>query len=180
MSTSINYPPDARGKWSLAVPLLLIALAVVSFLMPSPLMIGRGGPSKEKLVGELNARLREGSFERLYEEADGYVHRNVTKEEFVRRMNAAAAKLRDVDGGLNFKRNESIESALMPRGMTGLTTVAQTLGAGDKAVIIVAHWADDGKFLNLSVVPEIQTPSEYGVSGVSQRLRRADGQPAED
>jgi hypothetical protein len=180
MPTSINYPPDARGKWSLPVLLVLIALAVVSFLVPSPFKIDSGRPSKEELMSELNARLREGSFERLYDEADDLVHRNVTKETFVRRMRAAAAKLRDVDGGLNFRRNENIESALTPMGINGLTTVAQTLGEGGKAVIIVTRWDDAGRFVNLSVLPQIQTPPEYGVNGVSHRLAYVNDQLVED
>lgn len=153
MSSSINYPPDARGKWSLPILLVLIALAVVSFLVPSPFKAARSKPSKEKMISELNAHLREGSFERLYDEADVIVHRNVTEETFVRRMHAAVAKLRSVDEGLNFKRDEGSESVFTPHGITGFITVVQTLGEGNKAVMIITRWADDGRFIHLSVLP---------------------------
>lgn len=177
MPTSINYPPDARGKWSLPILLALIAVAVVSFLVPTSFKPNRKELSKDKLASEIKAHLREGSFERLYDEASDSVHDKMPKEKFVRRMNVAAAKLRDVDAELNFKSSGRLEHAYREDGITN-TTTSQELGEGDKAVTVLTCWVD-GKFFDLYVIPGEQTPPQYAVHSVLFNLINVNGQLVE-
>ncbi len=160
MPTSINYPPDARGKWSRPTLLALISLAVLSFLVYAP-------PSKSRMLDKLTSRLREEKFEQLYDEARDNVRLNVSKEKFVKRMKAAVAKLKAIDPGLNFQRDpimEKLHSAEEP----GLPMASLKLQGNGKSVMVLFNWDREGRFIDMGVTPDgPETPQEYAVYSVS-------------
>jgi len=168
--TSINYPPDAIGKWSLPILLALIALAVLSFFNFSNLR----RPNKERLIANLASRIREEKFEQLYEEADESIRLNVTKERFIQRMKFAAVRLKAIDAGLNFKRDTGLERTLSPDDSILITAVEKLEGDG-KTVTLLLSWNGKGNFYNLSVHPENDTPQEYAVFGINGHNYRIGG-----
>jgi hypothetical protein len=171
MPTSINYPSDAKGKWSLPTMLALISLAILSFLVYVP-------PSKSKLLDTLTSRLREEKFEKLYYEARDSVRRNVPKEKFVRRMKAAVAKLKTVDPGLNFQKDPMRES-LYSEDASGVLFSALKLERDGKSVLVFIIWDSEGLFSDLSVTPGPEMPEEYNVYSVSCQSLNVGGQPTD-
>jgi hypothetical protein len=169
MPTSINYPPDAKGKWSLPILIALIALAAISFLV-------HVRPSKARLLADLTSRLRAEEFEQLYDEAGDNVHLNVTKEKFVRRMKIAVAKLKAIDPGLNFQHDASREGLFENRDESILITAARKLEGNGKSVSVLLYWNSKGEFFNISAIPQAETPEEFNVYGVSYHSLRVGGQ----
>jgi hypothetical protein len=172
MPTSINHPPDARGKYSLPLLFALTGIAVLSFLVYVP-------PSKGELLDKLTSRLREEKFEQLYEEADDHVRLNVTRERFVRRMRAAVGKLKAIDPGLHFQQDAAVEHMFASYGLDLITTARRLEGNG-KSVMVLLHWNPEGEFSNINVTPSRGTPDEFSVDGVTHRFDAADGQALED
>lgn len=160
MPSSINYPPDAKGKWSLPVLIALIAFAAVSFLVHVPRRV-----SRDELVAKMHSLLREENFERLYDEANENLRLNVTKERFVRRMKLTAAKLKAIDAGLNFKRDAALERSF-PTDESRTVLAMERLKGDGKSVLVYLNWDGDGKFYDLAVFPESDTSQEYAVIGV--------------
>lgn len=174
MQSSTNYPPRAKGKWSRRIPIALIAISALSFLVPHR-------PNKDRLVAKMIECLHEESFEQLYEDGNDSLPLNVSKEKFVRRMKAAAAKLKAIDPGLNFKPNPSLESALrVDERESYLLTAAKTLEGNGKSVSVLIYWTPKGEFFDLCVTPENGTPEEFTVYGVSYKKRSIGGQVIDD
>lgn len=166
MPALLNHPPNAKGKRSRPVLFALIAISALSFMFrPSP------PPTKDEMLAKMNEYLREGNFARLYDETDDTLHRNVPREKFVVRMNVAAAKLKEIDGGLNFKRDALIEQVISG-GDSDLLSAAETLERGGKSVTVLIHWDKQGKFFDMSVLPKPGTPEAYTVPGVSYKQLR--------
>jgi hypothetical protein len=160
MRSSINCPA-ARGKRSLPLLFALLGLTAMSFLVYAT-------PSKSTLLDRLTARLREGKFEQLYDESTDLLHRNVTRERFVHRMRDAVARMRAIDPGLNFKRDESMEEMLAHFGDESvLKMAAEKLEGEGKSASVLIHWDGEGNFSDISVLPGPETPQEYRVIGVS-------------
>ncbi|HVF44800.1 MAG TPA: hypothetical protein VM936_17380 [Pyrinomonadaceae bacterium] len=160
MPSSINYPPDAKGKWSLPVLIALIILAAVSFINFRRL-------SRDGIVGGILARVRGGQFERLYEEGSDSLHLNVSKEKFVRRMAVAVARMKAIDARLNFQTDESTERILFGVDPDARRIMAIEKLEGDgKSARVLLNWDSEGKFSELTVRPEGDTPLEYAVPGV--------------
>lgn len=150
-----------KGELRFLTPLLLLALAALSLFWHVP-------PNTDRLVGRLTEHLRVGSFDRLYDESDGLLRRNVTRERFVRRMRETVARMRAIDPGLNFKRDASMEGMLADFGDESVSKVAagKLEGAGKSASVLI-HWDAEGNFSNISLLPDSGTPQEYRVLGVS-------------
>lgn len=163
MTASTNQPQSAKCRRPILIA--LIALSALSFMV-------HARPRKERLLAQMNECLREGDFGRLYDGADDSVRRNVTREKFVRRMNIAAAKLREIDGGLHFKRDAAIEQVISGEDDPVILSAAQTLERDGKSVTILFHWDKKGRFFDLSVLPKPGTPEGYAVYGVSYNQLR--------
>ena len=168
MQTSINYPPDAKGKWSLPILLAMISLAVSSFFVSFP-------PSKSRLLNKLTSCLREEKFERLYDELRPDFRQRVSRANFVGRMKAVAAKLKAVDPELKFQKDEWTER-LYSQEESSVLTSAQRLTGGGKSVQVLIIWDSKGSFHDMSLTPEYDTPKEYGVFSVTLRYREPGGQ----
>jgi len=169
--SSINYPPDAKGKWSLPILLALIALAAASFF-------SHPRPSKERLLADLTSRLRAEQFGRLYDESSHMLHQNVTKERFVRRMREAVARMRAIDPALNFKRDAWREGILsQPEDERYVKLAAERLEGGGKSASVLIFWDSDGNFSDISVLPQQDTPQEYEVVGVGAFQYHVKGTP---
>lgn len=164
MTASTNQQRGAKCRRPILVA--LVAVSALSFM-------SHARPDKERLVYSVNECLRDGNFESLYDEADDGVRRNVTREKFVRRMNVAAAKLREIDGGLHFRRDAAIERVISGEDDPDILSAAQTLGRDGKSVTVLFHWDKKGKFFDLSVLPKPGTPEGYAVPGVSYNQLRA-------
>jgi hypothetical protein len=151
-------PP--KDELRFLTPVLLLALAALSFFW-------HARPNKDRLVNTVTERLREGSFDRLYDESADLLHRNVTRERFVRRMREAVARMRAIDPGLNFKRDAPRERMLADFGDESiLMTAAERLeGQGGSASVLI-DWDGEGNFHDLSVLPGPETPQAYAVLGV--------------
>jgi hypothetical protein len=176
MPTSETATPDGKDRLRLLTPALLVLLAFLSFLMPSrPRLECKVAEGKDALVARMNSRLRDENFDRLYDEAADSVRRNVTREKFVRRMRAAAAKLKGIDGGLNFSRDSWLETGLTPDDSL-IMAAAQKLEGNGKAATLLTHWDGEGKFYDLTVVPDLGTPGEYAFPSVSQQQFYSGGQ----
>lgn len=164
MPTSPNrWLSDTKIGIIIAITFALLVIGVISHLVLSK----PDKPNKEKLLKELTSRLMEGKFEELYEEASGFVHSNVSKEEFVRRVKIATTKLKAIDGNLNFQTDRDAEMALTDDDGSITIRAVQQLGEGDKFVTVLIYWNSKGEFFNLSVVPKSGTSKEYQVHGVS-------------
>ncbi len=172
MNRSMNYPPAARGKRSLPILIALSGLALISFLVPVR-------PNKERLVAGMIDCLREERFEQLYEKASDTVFTNVSKEEFVRRMRAAAAKLKAIDPELNFKSDPVVENWVAGDDKVRLTAARKLEGDGVSVTVII-QWNLDGQFYNISVTPDTATPKEFTVHGVSHRYVTDQGERVYD
>jgi hypothetical protein len=160
MPTSINYSPHAKGKWSPTILLALIVISVLSF-------INFRGPSKAEMIDRVLSRVRGGQFERLYEEGGDMLHSNVPKEKFVRRMEVAVARMKAIDGRLNFQRDADAEQVLLGGTVDSQAiSAAERLERGSNFATVLLHWDSKGKFLDLSVMPYGNTPQEYAVLGV--------------
>lgn len=174
MQSSTNRPPRAKAKWSRPILVALIAVSALSFLAPHR-------PNKKRLLAELTECLREERFERLYEEGDDSLPLNVSKEKFVRRMKAAAAKLKAVDAGLNFKPEESLEYLLrVDERESYMITAVKTLEGNGKSVFVFIYWTAGGEFSDIRVSPRDGTPDEFNVYGVSYASRSVGGRVIED
>lgn len=159
MPASTNQTPDA--KYRQPILFVLIAISALSFMFrPSP------PPTKEEMLAKMNEYLRGGNFARLYDETDDTLHRNVSREKFVVRMNVVAAKLKEIDGGLNFKRDAIIEGVISG-GDSDILSAAQTLEHNGKSATVLIHWDKQGKFIDMSVLPKHGTPEGYAVRSVS-------------
>jgi hypothetical protein len=150
----------AKARPIILLPVALLVVAVVGHLIFSK-------PSKERLIENLNLQLREEKFEQLYEEADDSVHLNVTKERFVKRMKSAVTKLKTIDQNLNFQTDTSVENGFL--GDDLLIRSLHELEKGDKSVLVLFHWDVDGKFFDMSVLPNPGTSEEFLVIGVSAK-----------
>jgi hypothetical protein len=150
----------AKARPIILLPVALLVVAVVGHLIFSK-------PSKERLIKNLNSQLREEKFEQLYEEADDSVRLNVTKERFVKRMKMTVTKLKTIDQDLNFQRDTSMENGFL--GDDLLIRSVQELEKGDKSVSMLVHWDVDGKFFDMSVLPNSGTSEEFRVIGVSAK-----------
>ena len=170
MTASTNQTHGAKCRWPIVVA--LVAVSALSFMV-------HARPSKESLLAKVNECLREENFGQLYDEAADTVHRNVTREKFVRRMNIAAAKLREIDGGLHFKRAVMIEQVISGHD-SDLLSAAQTLERDGKSVTILIHWDGKGRFFDISVLPKIGTSEGYAVYGVSYNQLRVGGRLLDD
>ncbi|MET0645272.1 MAG: hypothetical protein ABW208_01540 [Pyrinomonadaceae bacterium] len=161
MNRPINHSPHAKRKRSLPILIALSGLALISFLVPVR-------PNKERLVARMTDCLREERFEQLYEEAGDNVHLNVSKEKFVRRMRAAAAKLKAIDPELKFQQDPVVE-----RWIAGdekiLLMAARKLERDGKSVSVIIQWNLEGEFVNISASPDGATPEEFTVHGVSYK-----------
>lgn len=177
MPTSINYPPDARGKWSLPILLVLISLAVLSFFVHFPLSKSSlldKPPSKSSLLDKLTSCLREEKFEPLYDEMHPEYRRRVSREKFVGRMKEVAAKLKAVDPELKFQRDDSMEGRISQDEAVLLASFQKLQGAG-KSVRVYISWHPNGILYDMSVTPEYGTPEEYTVVSVTMPYRKAGG-----
>lgn len=150
----------AKARPIILLPVALLVVAVVGHLIFSK-------PSKERLIKNLNSELREEKFEQLYEEADDSVRLNVTKERFVKRMKMAVTKLKAIDENLNFQKDTAREMGFL--GDDPLIRSVQELENGDKSVSVLVHWDVDGKFFDMSVLPNPGTSEEFRVLGVSAK-----------
>jgi hypothetical protein len=150
----------AKARPIILLPVALLVVALVGHLIFSK-------PSKERLIKNLNSQLREEKFEQLYEEADDSVRLNVTKERFVKRMKMTVTKLKTIDQDLNFQRDTSMENGFL--GDDLLIRSVQELEKGDKSVSMLVHWDVDGKFFDMSVLPNSGTSEEFRVIGVSAK-----------
>lgn len=137
-------------------------------------------PSKDRLLAKMTECLREERFEQLYDEAGDNVRLNVSKEKFVRRMKAAAAKLKAIDPGLNFKPDAIMESLLREDERSFMITAAKTLEGNGKSVSVLIYWTPKGEFFNISAVPGVGTPEEFNVYGVSYQRVTVRGHVIED
>lgn len=149
--------------------ILLIPIALLVIFISGYLSVAR--PSKEKLLKRLNSQLREEKFGELYEDAGDMLHSNVTKEEFIRRMKVATAKLKSIDADLNFQRDEHWERFLesLRDNPSGLIRGVQTLEKNDKSVSVIYYWNSKAEFSGLSVSPTSGTSEDYNVYSVSAK-----------
>src|SRR5262249_29841855 len=95
------------------------------------------------------------------------VHLNVTKERFVKRMKMAVTKLKTIDPNLNFQTDTSLENGFL--GDDLLIRSVHELEKGDKSVSVLFHWDVNGKFFDMSVLPNAGNSEEYLVIGVSAK-----------
>jgi hypothetical protein len=169
MSASLNQLLSNTKFKPVIIPIALLVLAVASYLIFSK-------PSKERLIKNLTAQLREEKFEQLYEEADDFVRLNVTKEKFVQRMKIAVAKLKAIDENLNFQRDMETEKSMkeIMKGInedaeSSLITAYQKLEKDGKSVLVTFHWTTKGNFFDIDAIPTQGTSEEYRVHGVSYK-----------
>ena len=151
-----------------ARPIILLLVALLVVAVVGHLIFSK--PSKERLIKNLNSQLREEKFEQLYEEADDFVHLNVTKEKFVKRMKMAITKLKTIDENLAFQRDIATEKSigtLNGNDESLLLTAFQKLEKDGKSVSVCFNWTGKGKFFDLWVMPTQETSQEYRVLGVS-------------
>lgn len=159
MSFSLTrLPSHIRARLIILPPVALLVVAVVGNLIFSK-------PSKERLIQNFNSQLREEKFEQLYEEADDSIRLNVTKERFVKRMRMAVAKLKAIDENLDFQKDTAREMGFLSEDP--LIRCVQELENGDKSVSMLVHWDVDGKFFEMTVLPNPGTSEEFRVIGVS-------------
>jgi|SRR5215212_4153351 len=171
MPSSIDYPPDAKGKWSLPILIALIALSALSFVVYMR-------PGRDRIVEGILVRVRGGQFERLYEEGSDSLHRSVSKEKFVRRMEVAVARMKAIDGRLNFQPDASTEGILFAVDADARKIMAvRRLEADGKSAGVLLNWDSEGKFSELTVRPEGDTPQEYAVPGVGAIRYHVGGKP---
>ena len=141
------------------IQLLLLAL----FVIASSAYLTSCKANTDKLVQELASTLREENFDELYEQSSDLLHLNVTKEQFVRRMKIAAAKLKAIDEKLNFQRYREMEAALPATDESILMRAIRKIEKGDKSVSVLIYWDHQAKFNNLVVLPEPGTSKEHEV-----------------
>ena len=159
MSLSLNQLlSHAKARPIILLPVVLVVVATTGYLIFSK-------PTKETLVKNLTAQLREEKFEQLYEDADDSLRLNVTKERFVKRMRMAVTKLKAIDRDLNFQTDTVMEMAL--QGDDLLIRSVQKLEKDRKSVSVLIHWDTEGNFHEMSISPYQGTSEEYGVLGVS-------------
>jgi hypothetical protein len=161
MSASLNQLFSNKKVRPAIILIALLMLAVAGCLIFSK-------PSKERLLKNLSAQLREEKFEQLYEDADDSVRLNVAKEKFVQRMKKAATKLKEIDGDLNFQRDDETEE-MMKASRDDSTQIStfQMLKKDGKSVLVAFYWTNKGKFSDIWAIPTQGTSEEYGVLGVS-------------
>jgi len=165
MHASLNRPhasERARAATLFAAALLLLPAFAGCQLF--------GRPSKERLIEDLNAQLREGKFEEVYDEANDSIHSNVTRERFVQRMKIAVSKLKSIDENLAFQRDSATEKILRDVDAYDdslVLMVFQTLEKDGKSVSVGYAWTNKGKFFDLWVSPNPGTAAEYEVLGVA-------------
>lgn len=162
----------ANNELKFLTPVILLLLAGLSFLWPVR-------PTEAELVADLSTRLREERFERLYDEASDSVRLNVSREEFARRMKAAATKLKAIDPGLNFQKDPVRENLHSEPGSILLTSALKLEGDG-KYVLVLFHWDREGRFADLSVTTGPETPAEFNVYGVAYESPRTGNQSVEE
>ena len=157
MPTSINYPPDAKGKWSLPVLIALISLSALSFVVYLR-------PSRDRIIDGILLRVRAGQFERLYEDGSDSLHRSVSKEKFIRRMEVAVARMKAIDGRLDFRTDALTERMLFGVDPDARKVMAiQKLEADGKYAEVLLFWDSKGKFTDLTVRLAGDTPGKYAV-----------------
>ncbi|MDQ3847608.1 MAG: hypothetical protein M3261_01475 [Thermoproteota archaeon] len=169
MSASLNQLLSNTKFKLVIIPIALLTLAVASYLIFSK-------PSKERLIKNLTALLREEKFEQLYEEADDSVRSNVTKEKFVQRMKIAVAKLKAIDGNLNFQRDMETEESIkkIMKGIdedteSSLIKTYQKLEKDGKSVLVDFYWTTKGNFFDIDAISTQGTSEEYRVHGVAYK-----------
>lgn len=131
----------------------------------------------DRLFARFSEQLKEERFEEIYNESSDTMRVSVTKEEFVGRMKVAAAKLKEIDRDLSFRRDKEAEDfidrvRLNSEGEISPTLLKtyQILEKENKSVLVMVYWDNTGffpKFNDLSVQLKDKTPEYYAVKGIN-------------
>lgn len=135
---------------------LLIAAAVLANIFWLRVFDFSTTPRTDTLVENLNARLREESFDELYEQSSDHLHLNVRREQFVSRMKAVSARLKSVDGSLTFRRDPATEGFLDSSRLTDnsfMRLAVRQVGDKPHGFTLLMYWDGKGRFETLTVIP---------------------------
>jgi|SRR5215831_10731161 len=121
-----------------------------------------------ELALRLKYQLRDGRFDELYDESSDFLHANVSRAEFIRRMKIVATKFKAVDPTLNMERDANLEKGLFgSRDEETVRAAIYRLRKDDQSLTIMIDWDQNGKLWDLSAFPSDGLAEGCRIPGVT-------------
>jgi len=98
--------------------------------------------SVESLASKLKLQLKNKEFGKIYDEASDFVHRNVSREDFIKRTSKIVEELERVDENINWQPDDSLGKTFSADSYTESTylTAYKRLENDKQEIVIFMSW----------------------------------------
>jgi hypothetical protein len=119
--------------------------------------------SSDELVERLNAQIKSGNFEQIYNEADSTAKDLTPKAEFFEKMNSITGTIKEIDDTLSWQKDEQVLLSNEYRNLYFVYRKVEKNGKKLDVTITVAYRGWKPEFYDLCVSPSESSTTEFEI-----------------